>query len=164
MTTFLTPCRKGTASHPSAGGPPSPCVHFFGCQLHPMARYRSPYKSSSAPTVSTMASSLGISWCSDLNSYFFWICLQFSYTDVVDIDPGGEGSHVGFHLILAVIFSWLVFISAFIPTWSKSLSSHMALISASRHVSICSISAMWRYNYTMQSSNQSHFWHTLSQF
>jgi hypothetical protein len=38
----------------------------------------------------------------------------------------------------------------------------MEFISASRRASICSIYTVWRYNCTMQSSIQSHFWHQLS--
>jgi hypothetical protein len=38
--------------------PPSPCVRFFGCRRRPTARCRSPYPSSSAPTVSTAGSAM----------------------------------------------------------------------------------------------------------
>jgi hypothetical protein len=49
--------------------PPSPWVHFFGCRLRPTARFRSPYWSSSASTVSTAATSLRTMLCYRLHFF-----------------------------------------------------------------------------------------------
>jgi hypothetical protein len=53
-----------------------PWVHFFGSWRRPMARCQSLCHFFIAPTVFTAASSLGTSWCSDSDSFFFGIGLQ----------------------------------------------------------------------------------------
>jgi hypothetical protein len=64
MTVFFIPCKNSTAGHPSMGGSqillgrPLPWVHFYSCRRHPVARCWSPYRSTSALIVSTVASSL----------------------------------------------------------------------------------------------------------
>jgi hypothetical protein len=112
----------------------SPCVRFFGCQRHPTARYRSPYRSFSAPVVSIAASSLGTSFFSATASEFSWLASKSVVSILFNLSPKNN---------LAVAVSLLLFRNV-LPRNGRCLQNHY--LAPGLHAAM-----WWHVNYTESS-------------